>query len=71
MKAAVLIFRAEQLQRLVLGRCGKGKEGQILMPPLNGHFPHQAVVRVQLFFGLALNFGVFPQSVLGIRKGGF
>ena len=27
MKAAVLIFRAEQFQRLVLGRCGKGKEG--------------------------------------------
>ena len=41
------------------------------MPPLNGHFPHQAVVRVQLFFGLALDLGVFPQSVLGIRKGGF
>ena len=71
MKAAVLIFRAEQLQRLVLGRCGKGKERQILMPPLNGHFPHQAVVWVQLFFGLALDLGVFPQSILGIRKGGF
>ena len=41
------------------------------MPPLNGHFPHQAVVRVQLFFGLALDLSVFPQSVLGIRKGGF
>ena len=70
MKTAVLIFRAEQLQGFVLGRCGKGKEGQVLMPPMNGHLPHQAVVRVQFFFGLALNLGIFPQSILGIRKGG-
>ena len=41
------------------------------MPPMNGHLPHQAIVRIQLFFGLALDFGVFPQSVLGVRKGGF
>ena len=69
--AAVRVLGAEQLQRGGFWGGGKGKEGQILVPPVGGQFLHQRILRVDLVLRFALQLGIFPQRVLGVGKGGF
>ena len=68
METAILIFCAEQLQRFILWRSGEGKEGQVLVLPLNDDLLHQLVVWIKFFLSLALQLGILSQSLLGVRQ---
>ena len=69
--AAVRVLGAEQLQRGGFWGGGKGKEGQVLVPPVGGQLLHQRILRVNLVLRFAFQLGIFPQRVLGVGKGGF
>ena len=69
--AAIRVLGAEQFQRGGFWGGGKGKEGQVLVPPVGGQFLHQRILRVDLVLRFALQLGIFPQRVLGVGKGGF
>ena len=69
--AAVRVLGAEQFQRGGFWGGGKGKEGQVLVPPVGGQLLHQSILRVDLVLRFAFQLGIFPQRVLGVGKGDF
>ena len=71
MVAAVRVLGAEQFQRGGFWSGGKGKEGQVLVPPVGGQLLHQCILRIDLVLRFAFQLGIFPQRVLGVGKGGF
>ena len=69
--ATVRVLGAKQFQRGGFWGGGKGKEGQVLVPPVGGQFLHQCILRVNLVLRFALQLGIFPQRILGVGKGSF
>ena len=69
--AAVRVLGAEQFQRGGFWGGGKGKEGQVLVPPVGSEFLHQRILRVDLVLRFAFQLGIFPQRIFGVGKGGF
>ena len=67
---SVRMFHSEYLKRLLLWRCGKRAECQVLMSTMHGQGLSELILPVfDLTFSLDLDFGVLPQGLLGISEG--
>ena len=67
-ETAVFLLRAEHFQRCGLRRGGEGEKGQVLVPPVGDHLPHQLVLRVDFLLRFSLDLRVLPERVLSVRQ---
>ena len=71
MERPVFVFCSKHFKSLSLGRCGKGKEGKILMLAMGYHFLHELILLVNFILCQSFQFCVLPQSCFGICQCGF
>ena len=68
-EGTIRVRLAEYFQRLALGGCREGEEGQILVPALGEHFLNEDILLVDFFLGLAFDFRILFQRITHIGEG--